>query len=81
MRVKINMRQYVGTFSARGMDSELGRHSYVVYNKPTMVPPAESRDQPEPISQGRPEPLTVDVDRAADVGAAQGIGHLAGDRL
>lgn len=71
----------MGTFSVKGMDSELGRHSYVVYNEPTMVPPAESGDQPEPISQGRPEPLTVDVDRAADVGAAQGVGHLTGDGL
>lgn len=25
--------------------------------------------------------LTVDVNRAAEVGAAQGVGHLAGDRL
>lgn len=81
MRVKINTRQYVGTFSVKGVDSELGRHSYVVCNEPTMVPPAESRDQPERGSQGRPEPLTVDVHRAADVGAAQGVGHLAGDGL
>lgn len=46
-----------------------------------ILPPAESRDQPEPVSQGRPEPLTVDIHRAADVGAAQGVGHFAGDGL
>ena len=41
-------------------------------------PRAESSQS---LSQGRPEPLTVDVHRAADVGAAQGVGHLAGDGL
>lgn len=50
---------------------------------PAMIPPALSRDQRTPPAWGssRAAALTVDVDCAADIGAAQGVGHLTGDRL
>lgn len=35
--------------------------------------PSEAETGQSPCARGRPEPLTVDVDRAADVGAAQAL--------
>lgn len=50
---------------------------------PAPVPPALSRDSSYSLPWGSPQvaALTIDVNCAADVGAAQGVGHLAGHRL
>lgn len=46
---------------------------------PALAPLSAQR---QPGAPGAPTvALTVDVDRAAGVGAAQGVGHLAGDRF